>query len=206
MKNRFQKLFNPSFLKAFMVVEQTLVLLKHDTVQRGLIGKILTRFEYTGLKIVGIKMIWASEDLAEKHYCLDEVWAKNVYEKTKVVYDKEGKKRPYKDHLDIGRTIQGWNMNFLREGPVVAIVLEGPHAVEIVRKMVGNTEPRQAMPGTIRGDFAVVESYVLADKKQRVLRNLIHASDSVENAKREIILWFDNKELHKYTKELDKHF
>lgn len=72
--------------------------------------------------------------------------------------------------------------------------------------MVGLTEPKQSAPGTIRGDFAIVESYVLADSKKRVVRNLIHASDSVENAKREISLWFDNSELHKYTKELDKHF
>lgn len=188
-----------------MVIEQTLVLFKHDAVQRGLSGKILTRFEDAGLKLVGIKMVWASEELAKKHYHLDETWAKQIYDKTKTVYEKEGKKWPYKDHLHIGKTIQGWNINFLREGPVIALVLEGPHAVEIVRKMVGNTEPRQAAPGTIRGDFAIVESYALADKKQRVLRNLIHASDTVENAKREIALWFDNKELYTYTKELDKH-
>ena len=78
--------------------------------------------------------------------------------------------------------------------------------VELARKLVGPTEPKQAMPGTIRGDFASVESYALADKKQRVLRNLIHASDTVENAKREIALWFENKDLHNYTKELDRHF
>ncbi len=94
---------------------------------------------------------------------------------------------------------------FLCEWPVIAIVLEAPHAVEIVRKMVGLTEPRQAVPGTIRGDFAVVESYALADQKKRVIRNL-HASDTVANAQREIQLWFDNEELHVYTKELEKHF
>jgi nucleoside-diphosphate kinase len=188
-----------------MVVEQTLILLKPDAVQRNIIGKILMRFEDSGFKIVGMKMVWASEELARKHYHLDETWAKNIYEKTKEVYDKERKKFPYKDHLDIGKTIQDWNIGFLREGPVIALVLEGPHAVEIIRKIVGSTEPRQAIPGTIRGDFAIVESYVLADKKKRVVRNLIHASDSVANAKREISLWFDNTELHTYTKELDKH-
>jgi nucleoside-diphosphate kinase len=97
--------------------------------------------------------------------------------------------------MDLGQTIQSWNMNFLREGPVVAIVLEGPHAVEIVRKMVGSTEPRQALPGTIRGDFASIESYPVADKKKMALRNLIHASDSVDNAKREISLWFKEEEV-----------
>jgi nucleoside-diphosphate kinase len=187
-------------------MEQTLVLLKPDSVKRGITGKIISRFEDAGFKIMGLKMVWATEELAKKHYHLDEEWAKNVYNKTKIAYDKEGKKMEYKDHMHLGQTIQQWNMNFLREGPVLALVLEGPHAVEIVRKMVGSTEPRQAQPGTIRGDFATLESYVVADKKKRVLRNLIHASDSVDNAKREISLWFDNKELHKYTKELDSHF
>lgn len=189
-----------------MVVEQTLVLLKHDSVQRGLIGKILTRFEDAGFKIKGIKMVWASEELAKKHYAIDETWANQLFEKTKAGYEKEGKKMPYKTPNELANTIQDWNMKFLREGPVVAIVLEGPHAAEIVRKMVGSTEPRQSAPGTIRGDFAIVESYALADAKKRVMRNLIHASDSAVNAQREIKLWFDNEELHNYTKELDKHF
>ncbi|MEK6889202.1 MAG: nucleoside-diphosphate kinase [Nanoarchaeota archaeon] len=189
-----------------MTVEQTLVLLKHDTVSRNLVGKIIERFENSGLKIVGMKMVWADEKKAEKHYPLDTVWAQQIYDKTKKVYDASGKKWPYKDHIHIGKTIQSWNMKFLQEGPVIAIVLEGLHAIEIVRKLLGSTEPRQAQPGTIRGDFASIESYSIADDKQRVLRNLVHASDTVENAKREISVWFDNKELHKYTKELDKHF
>ncbi|MSS74811.1 nucleoside-diphosphate kinase [Candidatus Pacearchaeota archaeon] len=189
-----------------MTTEQTLVLLKHDAVQRNLLGRLIQRFEEAGFKIAAMKLVWADEKHAEKHYHLDETWAKNVYDKTKASYDKEGKTMEYKDHMHLGKTIQSWNMTFLSEGPVVALVLEGPHAVELVRKMVGSTEPRQSPPGTIRGDFALLESYALADKKQRVLRNLIHASDTVENAKREIALWFNNTELHQYTKELDKHF
>ncbi len=189
-----------------MVIEQTLVLLKPDALQRSLIGQIITRFENAGLKIISMKMLQADEELAKKHYRIEEKWAKQVYEKTKASYEKEGKKIPYKDHNETARAIQKMNMQFLREGPVIAIALEGPHAIEIVRKMVGLTEPRQAAPGTIRGDFAIVESYMLADSKKRVLRNLIHASDSIENAKREISLWFDNSELHNYAKELDKHF
>ena len=188
-----------------MVVEQALVLLKHDTLQRGLIGKILTRFEDAGFKIKGMKMMWASEELAKKHYHIEETLAAQLFEKTKAGYDKEGKKMPYKTPHELAQTIQSWNITFLREGPVVAIVLEGPHAAEIVRKMVGSTEPRQSAPGTIRGDYAIVESYALADTKKRVMRNLIHASDTATNAKREIALWFDNTELHSYTKELDKH-
>lgn len=189
-----------------MVIEQTLVLLKPDTVQRNLIGKIITRFEDAGLKIAAMKMVWADENMAKKHYHLDETWAKNVFDKTKAGYDKEGKQMPYKDHLELGKTIQSWNMDLLRSGPVIALVFEGPHAVEVTRKMVGSTEPRQALPGTIRGDFATLESYALADVKKRVLRNLIHASDTPDNAKREIALWFAPSEVHNYKKELDKHF
>ena len=150
-------------------------------------------------------MIWADEALAKKHYALEEQWAKSVYEKTKIGYEKEGKPFPYKDHMEIGKKIQDWNAKFLQEGPVIAFVLEGPHVIEIVRKMVGSTEPRQANPGTIRGDYAMIESYALADIKSRVLRNLVHASDSKETAEREIAVWFTAKELHSYIKYLDKH-
>lgn len=185
--------------------ERSLILVKHDGVVRGLIGKIISRFEDVGLKIIGMKMVWADEELARNHYILDEEWAKKVFEKTKSSYEKEGREFPYKDHMEFGRTIQQWNVDFLREGPVVVIAIEGPHAVEIARKIVGTTEPLQSPPGTIRGDFAMIESYKIADSKKRVLRNLVHASDSPENGLREIALWFKEEELHHYPKELDKH-
>lgn len=186
--------------------EKSLILIKPDAVQRGLIGKIIARFEDAGLKIVGMKMILADDEKANKHYHLEEEWAKQVYEKTKKVYEKDGKKFEYKDHKEHGSMIQSWLVEFLKEGPVVALVLEGPHAIELVRKIVGATEPRQAAPGTIRGDLASVESYALADNKKRVLRNLIHASDTVANAKREIAVWFAENELYHYTKDIDKHY
>lgn len=189
-----------------MIKERTLVLIKPDGVVRSLIGEILSRFEKTGLKITAMKMVWADEKLARQHYILEEQWAKNVYDKTKLGYEKEGKPFPYKTHMELGEKIQSWNAKFLQEGPVLAFVLEGPHAIEIVRKMVGNTEPRQAVPGTIRGDYSMVESYALADSKTRVLRNLVHASDSVDNAEREISVWFTKNEIHSYSKDLDQHF
>jgi nucleoside-diphosphate kinase len=188
------------------MVEQSLVLCKPDTVSRGLVGQIITRFENIGLKIKAIKMVWPDDNLAKEHYPLDEEWAKNVYNKTKEVYDKIGKELPYEDHMDMGKTIQEWNSKFITEGPVIAMVLEGPHAVEVIREMLGATEPRQAAPGTIRGDFAKLESYKLADEKTRTTRNMVHASDSVENAKREIEIWFTPEELHEYPKDMDKHF
>lgn len=178
--------------------ERTLVLLKPDTVKRTLTGKIISRFEDAGLKIVAMKMQWADKALAEKHYFLDEEWAKKVFDKTKIGYEKEGKPMKYKTHMELGKTIQSWNMNFLIEGPVIAMVLEGNHAIELVRKMVGSTEPRSSAPGTIRGDFSPTESYPVADLNERVMRNMVHASDSVETAKREIALWFSPKEIHSY--------
>lgn len=187
-------------------MEKTLVLIKPDAVSRGLIGRIVSRIEDIGLKIIAMKMLWADSKLAEKHYVLDEEWAKNVYEKTKKTRESAGEPFPFEDHMQYGKMIQSWNINFLREGPVVALVVQGPHAVEIIRKIVGTTEPRQAAPGTIRGDFAMVESYALANDKGRVLRNLIHASDAKESAEREISLWFQKHELHYYQKDLDKHF
>ena len=185
------------------MIERTLVLLKPDTIKRGLSGKIIEKFENAGLKIVAMKMVWADEELAKNHYFLDEEWAKNVFEKTKKVHEKENKKLEYKDHMDFGKTIQRWNMDFLTEGPVIAIVIEAPHAIEIVRKMVGSTEPRQASPGTIRGDFSAVESYFVADSQKRVLRNMVHASDSEKTAKREIGLWFSINEMHSYKNSRD---
>ena len=181
-----------------MVTQQSLVLIKPDGVKRCIIGRIISRLEETGLKICAMKMIWADENLAKNHYKLDEEWAKNVFIKTKKTSEKEGKPFPYKDYLEFGKLIQSWNMNFLKEGPVVAMVIEGPHAIELIRKLVGSTEPRQAAPGTIRGDFASIESYAVANNKERVVKNLIHASDSEENGKREIALWFSPKEIHSY--------
>lgn len=188
-----------------MVLEQTLILIKPDAVQRGLIGNIIARFENAGLKIIAMKMVQADDEKGYNHYPLDETWAKGVFDKTSKVYKENNKTLEYKDHIDMGKTIQGWLVKFLKESPIIALVLQGPHAVELGRKITGATEPRQAAPGTIRGDFATVESYLLADKNKRVLRNLVHASDTFDNAKREIEVWFTKDELHEYNKELDKH-
>lgn len=181
-----------------MEKERTLILLKPDTVKRALVGKILERFESVGLKIIAMKMVQVDADFASQHYFLDEEWARNVYEKTKAKYDQIGKEMKHPDHLSLGKEIQQWNMNFLQEGPVIAAILEGHHAIEIVRKLIGATEPLSASPGTIRSDFSSTESYKLCDSEQRVAKNMVHASDSIENAKREIALWFSPEELHNY--------
>ena len=188
------------------MIEKTLVLIKPDAVIRSLIGKIISRFEDTGLKIVGMKMLHADDEIAKRHYPLDEEWAKNIFDKTKKSYEAQGKEFKYQSHIEIGKDIQSWCCNFLKENPVIAMVLEGPHAIELVRKIVGATEPRQALPGTIRGDFISVESYPLANEKKRVVRNLIHASDSKITAEKEISIWFNPEELHNYKKDIEKYF
>ncbi len=178
-----------------MTSERTLVLIKPDGVQKKLSGRIIDRFESAGLKIIGMKMLTASEEKAKEHYPLEESWAKKLYDRTKETYEKSGKPFQYNNHMEYGELIISWLCNFITEGPIIAMTLEGPHAVELVRKMIGHTEPRQSAPGTIRGDFASTESYKIADSENRVIRNLVHASDSVENALREISIWFSPEEL-----------
>lgn len=180
------------------MIEQTLILIKPDGVKRGIIGKIVSRLEDTGLKVCAMKMIWPDDKLAQNHYPLEEEWAKNVFEKAKSTAEKEKRKFIHKDPLKFGEKIQSALREYIKESPVVAMVIKGPHAIEIVRKLVGHTEPRQAVPGTIRADFTSVESYEISDANNRAVRNLIHASDSPETAKREISLWFSPNEIHDY--------
>lgn len=180
------------------MIQQTLVLIKPDGVQKGLVGEIIKRFEQRGLKIIGTKMLLVNEDLAKKHYPLDEEWAKMLFEKTKKAYEKEGKELKEKTHIEMGEKIQSYLTKFIMESPVIAFAIEGPKAIESIRKIVGATEPKSAELGTIRADFASEESYSLADSEKRAVRNLIHASDSPENAKRELELWFSENEIHEY--------
>jgi nucleoside-diphosphate kinase len=175
--------------------ERTLVLIKPDGVKRGISGKIISRFEDTGLKMIAMKMAWVDEEHAGKHYPLDEEWAKKVFEKAAAVCEKEGKPMKFKNYLEFAADLRKKNIDFIKEGPIIAMILESPHAIEIVRKIIGHTEPRQAIPGTIRGDFISIESYAVGDAEERVARNLVHASDSAKNAKREIDLWFRKDEI-----------
>jgi nucleoside-diphosphate kinase len=153
-------------------MEKTLVLIKPEGVQRHLVGKIITRFEDAGLKIIGMKQVWIDEKFAQKHYTED-------------IAERRGEK------------VRTQLLKYITEGPVVAIVLEGVNAIENVRKIVGGTEPKSSPPGTIRGDFAHV-SFAHADKKNLPVKNLIHASSDANDAKNEVALWFTDKELHSY--------
>jgi len=151
------------------MIQRTLVLLKPDALDRGICGEILQRFERVGAKIVGMKLLISELDTARRHYT-----------------DDLARRR--------GEKIRDLMIKMLMSGPILALCLEGVEIIEVVRKMVGATEPKAALPGTIRGDFAHV-SYKHADEKDIGVFNLIHASDSPENAETEISVWFKPEEL-----------
>lgn len=161
------------------MIERTLVLLKPDAVERGLMGEIIHRFERVGLKIVGLKLVQPNKETALLHYTEDITVRR-------------------------GQHVRDMLVEFLATGTIVAMVLEGVAAVENVRRLVGSTQPKEAVPGTIRGDFSHV-SYAYADSKNMVIKNLIHASSSLEEAKTEIKVWFKESELVNYSSVHDKH-
>ena len=161
------------------MIERTLVLIKPDGVERGLIGEIISRFEKRGLKIVGMKMVRVNKNLAMKHYTEDITKRRGEHVRKKL-------------------------MDFLINNHVIVICLEGVEAVENVRRMAGDTEPKSALPGTIRGDYSH-SSYKYADNKGIAIGNLVHASANQEEAEKEISLWFSQEELFNYASVHDKH-
>jgi len=181
------------------MLEKTVILIKHDGVQRGLVGELIKRFEQRGLKIAAMKLIHPDKKLADKHYVMTEAWIKKLAANTRKAAAEKGITIKESDE-EIARRVKGWSMKYLMEGPVVAIVLEGHHAIEIGRKIVGPAEPRGAPIGTIRGDYSV-DSYEMADKLGRPLRNLVHASGNKEEADNEIKIWFKNDEIYDYERK-----
>ncbi|MEA1871879.1 MAG: nucleoside-diphosphate kinase [Chloroflexota bacterium] len=144
-------------------MERSLVLIKPDAIQRGLAGEIISRLEKKGLKIVAMKMLHMDKKLAQRHYAIH-------------------KGKDFFDDL----------VNFITSSPIIAIVFQGKNAVEIIRQMMGETDPATADSGTIRGDFGI-----------DIGHNLVHGSDSLENASREIELFFPTGEIFNYDRELD---
>lgn len=182
-------------------MERSVVLVKPDGVQRGLVGEIVARFEKAGLKIVAMKMVNVDEKFALKHYGFNDEWFENVGKKVREFYQQQGydagEDFSKLTNHQVGELVQKWNVDYLTEGPVVAMVLEAPGVVEIVRKMVGSTYPQSAPPGTIRGDYSF-DSPLLSNEKRRSVHNLIHASGTPDEAKVEIQLWFKDDEIHSY--------
>lgn len=181
--------------------ERTLVFLKPDGVQRGLIGEIVGRFESAGLKVIGLKMMRATPDLLERHYPSDEGFLRTIGGKTREAFEAAGldvrREAGTDDPLAIGQRVRQWLIEFVASAPVVAFVLQGTHAVSVVRKMVGDTLPYRAAPGTIRGDLSA-DSPAVANLQKRPVRNLVHASGTLEEAESEIALWFSPNEMYDY--------
>ncbi len=176
--------------------ERSLVLLKPDTVQRSLVGEVIKRFEQTGLKISAMKMIVATEEQLLTHYNKTDEWyerkGKGIVEEL-TAQGKEITKEPIEYGKDIIRTI----VHYMTAAPVVAMILEGNKAVSVVTKIVGTTEPSTSDVGTIRGDYTV-DSYAHATFENRAVRNLVHQSESPEEAEREIAIWFKDEEIMNY--------
>lgn len=183
--------------------DQTLILVKPDGLQRGLVGEVIKRFENRGLKLVGIKMMKASVAHTKQHYLPTKEQLEGMGNKTLATLTSSGmdpKKSMGTDSpLEIGKMINAWNFEFLSSGPLVAMVFEGPHAAEMGRKIVGHTLPYKAEIGTLRGDFSV-DSPILGNLNKRPVRNIVHASGDTKEAKREIKHWFSPKELFEYSR------
>jgi nucleoside-diphosphate kinase len=176
--------------------ERSLVLLKPDTVQRSLVGEVIKRFENTGLKISAMKMIVPTEAQLLTHYNKDDAWYQRKGEGIVAELTAQGKeitKEPIEYGKDIIRTI----VRYMTAAPVVAMIMEGNKAVSVVTKIVGTTEPSTSDVGTIRGDYTL-DSYSHATFENRAVRNLVHQSESPEEAEREIAIWFNDSEIMNY--------
>ena len=182
-------------------MERTVVLIKPDGVKRGHIGEVISRFERMGLKIIAMKMVWASYEHLGKHYTDKKEYLINIGKKTLKTYEEYGLDAKEglgtADPLILGKMIRQWTINYVGSGPVVAILLEGRHAVDNVRSIAGPTMPVNAPAGTIRGDLAT-DSAAYANLDKRAVENIVHISGSVEEAKLEEKLWFHKNEIHNY--------
>jgi nucleoside-diphosphate kinase len=183
--------------------ERSFVMMKPDTIQRGLIGEIISRFERKGLKIVAMKMVLPTVELAEKHYQQPEADALMLGERTIQSYVEKGLKPPSEDPMWIAQDIQKKLVKYVSAGPVVAMVIEGAHAIEHVRKIRGKTNPLAADMGSITADYTI-DSYFIADAGERAIRNLVHASGSTAEAEREIDLWFRPEEICDFDLAIEK--
>ncbi len=177
--------------------ERTLVIIKPDGIQRNLIGEIMKRYERTGLKLVALKMLVPTRELIEQHYTLDPQWRRITGEKTIKGFKDKGLKAPSEDPLEITGILLGRLASYMTSGPVIVMVWQGAHAVQIVRKITGGTEPLMSPVGTIRGDF-LLDSYQMTEADERAVRNLVHASGSPTEAEDEIAHWFTKKEIIDY--------
>ncbi len=181
--------------------EQTYVMIKPDGVRKGLIGEIIKRFEQRDLKIVALEMSQPLFEQMDDHYPKKEEWITRLGEKTKATYEKYGYDLitdfGTNDTSKIGPEVRKWVIDFMMSAPVVKMVVQGVHAVDVVRKIAGDTMPYKADMGTIRGDFSI-DSPALANKEKRSVMNIVHCSETPEEAAHEIKHWFGNSPVFTY--------
>jgi len=178
-----------------MTKEKTVIAIKPDGIQRGLIGEIISRFERAGMKMVAAKLLCPTKVQVEKHYVYGD-WLYNTGKKTIESYEKKGMKITGKPE-EIGKKTLNKLINYLVDRPVFFMVWQGPGVVEIARKIIGHTSPQMADIGSVRGDYGL-ESYAMADGLDRALYNMIHASGTPEEAEHEMTVWFKPAELLNY--------
>jgi nucleoside-diphosphate kinase len=176
--------------------ERSLIVLKPDVMTRGITGEIMTRFEKVGLKIIAMKMLQVPLDLAQKHYEKDDEW---LLRKGKLLIENQNLDTEKEDPKQHGQKIVDSLAKDLTLSPVIAMILEGHNAIEVIRKMLGDMSPEHSMPGTIRGDYSH-DTIVLANASNRPVINLVHGSDTKEMAEKEIKLWFRDEEIINWQK------
>lgn len=178
--------------------ERTYVMIKPDGVRKGLIGEIIRRFEQRDLKIVALEMFQPTREEIDRHYPKDEAWIRRVGQKTLSTYEKYGMDANQElgtaDDLEIGKMVRDWLVEFMISAPLVRMVVEGVHAVDMVRKICGPTLPFLADMGTIRGDYSA-DSPAVANSEHRAVMNLVHASETATEAEHEIKHWFGAREV-----------
>jgi len=176
--------------------ERTFVILKPDTIQRSLIGEVIKRIERVGLKLVAVKFLLPTEEQCWEHYKKNDEWY--LKKGQRVIDDRKELNLPVdKDAMEYGKDIIRTIVDYITSGPVLAMVVEGLGAIAITAKLVGSTEPKTSDVGTIRGDFTV-DTYSLSALDNRAVRNLVHCSDSPEEAAREMAIWFKENEIIDY--------
>ena len=173
--------------------ELTYVMVKPDGVRKGLIGEIIKRFEQRDLKIVALEMFQPTRSQIDDHYPKDETWIRRLGQKSLGTYEKHGfdvvEALGTKDEFEIGKMVRGWIIDYTSSAPLVKMVVQGTHAVDVVRKIAGPTIPSLADMGTIRGDYSI-DSPTIANSEKRAVMNLLHASETAEEAEHEIEHWF----------------
>jgi nucleoside-diphosphate kinase len=181
--------------------EQTFLLIKPDGVRKGLIGEVLKRIEQRDLKIVALEMFESTREQVDEHYPKDSAWIHRLGEKSLATYHKYGMDARAELGTDepdeIGKMVRRWLMDYMVSAPAVRMIIQGIHAVDMVRKICGPTMPYIADMGTIRGDFSA-DSPAIANSEKRAVMNLVHASETPEEAAHEIEFWFGERKAFQY--------